>query len=94
MDQKDYDRSQRCNVDTRARTAVVGVDTSHSSLGVEHSLSKRKVVGSNPACGYYSLFYFFSISLIRYLGATLLEANKKTLPRWTASIRMSLRMVL
>ena len=23
----------------------------HSSLGVEHSLSKRKVVGSNPACG-------------------------------------------
>ena len=40
MDQKDYDRSQRCNVDTRARTAVVGVDTSHSSLGVEHSLSK------------------------------------------------------
>jgi hypothetical protein len=26
---------------------------SHSSLGVEHSLSKRKVVGSNPACGYF-----------------------------------------
>ena len=25
--------------------------TCHSSLGVEHSLSKRKVVGSNPACG-------------------------------------------
>jgi hypothetical protein len=25
----------------------------HSSLGVEHSLSKRKVVGSNPACGYF-----------------------------------------
>ena len=25
---------------------------SHSSLGVEHSLSKRKVVGSNPACGF------------------------------------------
>ena len=24
----------------------------HSSLGVEHSLSKRKVVGSNPACGF------------------------------------------
>ena len=28
----------------------------HSSLGVEHSLSKRKVVGSNPACGF---FFFF-----------------------------------
>ena len=27
------------------------VQISHSSLGVEHSLSKRKVVGSNPACG-------------------------------------------
>ena len=26
--------------------------TSQSSLGVEHSLSKRKVVGSNPAFGY------------------------------------------
>jgi hypothetical protein len=25
--------------------------TCHSSLGVEHPLSKRKVVGSNPACG-------------------------------------------
>ncbi len=25
----------------------------HSSLGVEHSLSKRKVVGSNPACGLF-----------------------------------------
>ena len=25
----------------------------HSSLGVEHSLSKRKVVGSNPACGFF-----------------------------------------
>ncbi len=24
-----------------------------SSLGVEHSLSKRKVVGSNPACGFF-----------------------------------------
>ena len=46
--------------------------TRHSSLGVEHSLSKRKVVGSNPACGfclfcllhrrffYLHLFYFFS----------------------------------
>ena len=31
-------------VDSRNRTR-------HSSLGVEHSLSKRKVVGSNPACG-------------------------------------------
>ena len=30
---------------------VVGSLESHSSLGVEHSLSKRKVVGSNPACG-------------------------------------------
>ena len=28
----------------------------HSSLGVEHSLSKRKVVGSNPACGLLLLF--------------------------------------
>jgi hypothetical protein len=27
------------------------VCTCHSSLGVEHPLSKRKVVGSNPACG-------------------------------------------
>ena len=31
----------------------VTVHMSHSSLGVEHSLSKRKVVGSNPACGYF-----------------------------------------
>ena len=30
--------------------------TRHSSLGVEHSLSKRKVVGSNPACGFQLLF--------------------------------------
>jgi hypothetical protein len=30
--------------------------TRHSSLGVEHSLSKRKVVGSNPACGSQLLF--------------------------------------
>jgi hypothetical protein len=30
--------------------------TRHSSLGVEHSLSKRKVVGSNPACGSRLLF--------------------------------------
>ena len=29
------------------------VHRSHSNLGVEHSLSKRKVVGSNPACGYF-----------------------------------------
>ena len=29
---------------------------SHSSLGVEHSLSKRKVVGSNPACGCFLFF--------------------------------------
>jgi hypothetical protein len=31
----------------------------HSSLGVEHSLSKRKVVGSNPACGFGHLFALF-----------------------------------
>jgi hypothetical protein len=31
---------------------------SHSSLGVEHSLSKRKVVGSNPACGYFFVCKF------------------------------------
>ena len=30
--------------------------TRHSSLGVEHSLSKRKVVGSNPACGFSTTF--------------------------------------
>ena len=30
--------------------------TRHSSLGVEHSLSKRKVVGSNPACGFQLIF--------------------------------------
>jgi hypothetical protein len=30
--------------------------TRHSSLGVEHPLSKRKVVGSNPACGSSLLF--------------------------------------
>ena len=36
-------------VDSRNRTR-------HSSLGVEHSLSKRKVVGSNPACGFQLLF--------------------------------------
>ena len=30
--------------------------TRHSSLGVEHSLSKRKVVGSNPACGFLTTF--------------------------------------
>ena len=52
--------------------------TRHSSLGVEHSLSKRKVVGSNPACGLLLLFiwhvswhlYFFgekeTICLVRY----------------------------
>ena len=31
--------------------------TRHSSLGVEHSLSKRKVVGSNPACGFSDCFF-------------------------------------
>jgi hypothetical protein len=30
--------------------------TRHSSLGVEHSLSKRKVVSSNLACGCQLLF--------------------------------------
>ena len=30
--------------------------TCHSSLGVEHPLSKRKVVGSNPACGSHNPF--------------------------------------
>jgi hypothetical protein len=30
--------------------------TRHSSLGVEHSLSKRKVVSSNLACGCQQLF--------------------------------------
>ena len=37
-------------VDSRNRTR-------HSSLGVEHSLSKRKVVGSNPACGFSDCFF-------------------------------------
>ena len=31
--------------------------TCHSSLGVEHPLSKRKVVGSNPACGSHIRFF-------------------------------------
>jgi hypothetical protein len=29
----------------------------HNSLGVEHSLSKRKVVGSNPACGFLTQLF-------------------------------------
>jgi hypothetical protein len=34
----------------------------HSSLGVEHSRSKRKVVGLNPACDYSFVFFcFFSV---------------------------------
>jgi hypothetical protein len=32
--------------------------TCHNSLGVEHSLSKRKVVGSNPACGFLTQLFF------------------------------------
>jgi hypothetical protein len=36
----------------------------HSSLGVEHSLSKRKVVGSNPACGLVLLFVLRQLGVI------------------------------
>jgi hypothetical protein len=39
--------------------ALENLISCHSSLGVEHSLSKRKVVGSNPACGYSFVFYCF-----------------------------------
>ena len=44
---------------------------SHSSLGVEHSLSKRKVVGSNPACGLSDTFFFGRSLVISYVDLSL-----------------------
>ena len=41
----------------------------HSSLGVEHSLSKRKVVGSNPACGF--LLFLMTKKKIKILGTRI-----------------------
>jgi hypothetical protein len=47
------------------------------SLGVEHSLSKRKVDGSNPSIGFWFFWFFgFFVARPRARGVTL-EARKK-----------------
>ena len=48
--------------------------TCHSSLGVEHPLSKRKVVGSNPACGSLR-FLFFTVEVFWQKGVRKEDAD-------------------
>jgi hypothetical protein len=41
----------------RRKGVLLSHGACHNSLGVEHSLSKRKVVGSNPACGFQATIF-------------------------------------
>jgi hypothetical protein len=59
----------------------------HNSLGVEHSLSKRKVVGSNPACGFQASHFCLSFFA---LGEFLVVCAGSRLALWSLGVVSSL----